>query len=267
MVAFDDPVRCVSALAIATKARAQQLPVDQDRADHVRPELLVHSFAAGETLDEVTSKSLLRLYGLDVVSEVAFASPAEANFVVDQIGLPAVVKLRAKDLAHKSDVGGVLTGRSSVEAVASAAHHLLALAANLGLGAADLVAAEHVDIAYELIVGSIVDPIFGPVLTVGVGGVFAEAIDDVIVLLPDFELSELEVALEHLHHKKLLEGHRGLPAVTAQSVEPALRAVAAAATDERLGIYSIDVNPLAVCRNGRLVAVDALIELRPASDW
>jgi hypothetical protein len=125
-----------------------------------------------------------------------------------------------------------------------------------------VVIARQVETAYELLIGTTTDPVFGPVVTVGIGGVLAEAIDDVVVLLPEFTDDDLDRALRRLRLGKVLEGLRHLPVTSARTLGPALRAVAAAATDPRLEIVSIDVNPLIVTPTGELVAVDALVELR-----
>jgi len=259
---FDDPTRCIDALAAAVirdrpsgaeppAALAVPSPATDDAVTHI---------AGRAVLDEVRAKALLSSFGLSVVKETVIRCSAEAAAAVEIVGLPAVAKLRSDGLAHKADVGAVLTGLSTTEAVRAATEHLLELAARLGLEEPDIVIAEHLDIAFELIIGSSVDPTFGPVVTVGIGGILAEAVDDVAVLLPSFSEHELDRALRSLRHAKLLRGVRGLPKVDAARLAPALRAVAAAASAPNLSISSIDVNPLAVLRDGRLVAADALVQ-------
>lgn len=259
VAAFDDPVRCINALAsVATRRRPSG---GSDGGDALPTWTPSSEGDTSHVLDEVASKELLAPYGLPVVTEVIVTEVADVAGALDRVGLPAVAKLRSKDLTHKSDVGGVRTGLSDAAAVARAVEDLLELGRKLGLEGADVVLAEHVDIGIELLVGSSVDPTFGPVISVGVGGVLTEALQDVSVLLCDFTVEDLDAALSRLHARRLLEGYRGLPRVDAAMLMPAVRAVAAAATDHAHRVRSIDVNPLVVTHTGRVVAVDALVEL------
>jgi acyl-CoA synthetase (NDP forming) len=258
---FDDPVRCVDALALAVTSVVK---LTGERAELLaRPDLGdVTQISGHGALDEVTAKRLLARYGLPVVTEVVVADVGEAAPAAMTVGLPAVAKLRSRHLPHKSEAGGVLLGLETEGQVEQAVSALFMRIRELELDDADVVIARQVETAYELLIGTTTDPVFGPVVTVGIGGVLAEAIDDVVVLLPEFTDDDLDRALRRLRLGKVLEGLRNLPVTSARTLGPALRAVAAAATDPRLEIVSIDVNPLIVTPTGELVAVDALVELR-----
>ena len=203
---------------------------------------------------------MLSDFGIALVPWMATDDAAAAVRFAHETGYPVVAKIDAADVAHKSDVGGVMLGLDSVAAVGAAAAQLQAL----GLGR-KLLLQRQVG-GTELIVGMSTDPQFGPVFTIGGGGVFVEVFQDFALCLPgDAEATILD-KLESLKVCKVLEGARGRPPADL----PAIAAVIARFMD-MCGAVSglveeIEINPLMV-DGAAIAAVDALIVLkRKAAD-
>lgn len=112
----------------------------------------------------------------------------------------------------------------------------------------------------ELVVGGRIDPIFGPVIMLGDGGLLVEAMPDTALLLPPFTEEEVRKALSRLRIAPLFAGVRGRPPLDAGAVAQAALAVAQALLAEEGWVRSIDVNPLLVSAEGAL-AVDGLVEI------
>lgn len=209
------------------------------------------------TLSEQDSKHLLADYGVPFAHEVLVADGPAAAAAVAAVGSPCALKLCGDAIAHKTERGLVRLGVAEGEA-ASVAEELLA-AGRPEDGVTGVLVAEMVRGSRELIAGVARDPQFGPTLLLGVGGVLAEAVADVAVrVLPVERVDALEM-LEQLELQPLLGEFRGEPAVDAEAVADVLMALAAAAR-ARPDLVSVDLNPLVV-RDGRPVAVDALVEL------
>jgi len=151
-------------------------------------------------------------------------------------------------------------------AARGAISHLRALAGQLGLAQADIVVQEQVSIGAELILGVSGDPTFGPVLTVGIGGIAAEVEPDIQILLPTLSRSEVLDAVGRLRSKKLLDGFRGAAAVSLPDLADAVGHFADMVRALSPWVSEIDVNPLIADRQGGLVAVDALMVLRGDSE-
>ncbi len=212
------------------------------------------------TLSEQDSKDLLADFGVPFAQEVLVVDGPAAAAAVAAVGGPCALKLCGDAIAHKTERGLVRLGVTVAEA-AGVAEELLA-AGRPEDGVTGVLVAEMVTGNRELIAGLARDPQFGPTLLLGVGGVLAEALADVAVrVLPVERVDALEM-LEQLQLQALLGEFRGEPAVDVEAVADVLMALAAAAA-ARPDLVSVDLNPLVV-RDGRPVAVDALVELEGA---
>ena len=211
-------------------------------------------------LDAATSFSMLADFGIPLVPWLATDDAGAAVRFADQAGYPVVAKIDATGLAHKSDVGGVMLGLDSAAAVGKAAAQLQAL----GFGRKLFLQKQAR--GTELIVGMSSDPQFGPVFTVGAGGVFVEVFQDFVLCLPGDAAATILAKLSSLKVCKLLEGARGRPPADL----PAIAAVIATFMDMGMAlsgqVAEIEINPLMV--DGlSIAAVDALIVLkREAAD-
>jgi hypothetical protein len=188
--------------------------------------------------------------GLPTPREARTNSMAAAVAFAARIGGPVVAK--ASGVAHKSDGGLVRLGLDA----AGVAGCWTELAAE---GDGTVLLAEQVRGELELIVGGSRDPSFGPLVTVGLGGVAAEVLDDVAVLLAPPEPGELDRALGGLRGARLLAGHRGAPPVDLPALAAIVDRVAALLAADP-AVLEIDCNPVLVC-DGRPVVLDALVVL------
>jgi acetate---CoA ligase (ADP-forming) len=207
------------------------------------------------TLAENAGKAALAAFGLPVPAARAVV-PAAAAAAAEAIGFPVVIKALSADLAHKSDVGGVvLNVRTAAEATA-AATRLAALADRV------LVEQMVTDGVAEILAGVTVDPQFGQVLVLGAGGVMTEYLQDSTSLLPPFTAESIRGALGRLRVARLLAGFRGKPPGDIAALVEAVLAVARYAEAEVDSLAELDVNPIIVRPSGRgVVAVDVLIRL------
>jgi acetyltransferase len=210
------------------------------------------------TLSEAASKGLLARFGVPVLDERTVASAAAAVEAADTIGYPVVLKLCGDAIAHKTERGLVRLGLRHAESVREAAAELLG-AARPEDGAVALLVAPMVRGARELIAGLLRDPQFGPSVMLGVGGVLAEALQDVAFRLVPLTERDADELIDDLATQKLLGAFRGEPPVDRAALRAVILGLSRLA-EERPDISSVDVNPLIVV-DGTPIAVDALVEL------
>jgi acetyl-CoA synthetase (ADP-forming) len=210
------------------------------------------------TLSEADSKALLAGYGVEVPVETVTATPEEAAAAAARVGFPVAVKLCGPTIAHKTERGLVRLGLGDAAAVRAAATELLA-AATPADGAVGVLVSQMVRGARELIAGAAHDPQFGPCVMLGVGGVLAELVGEVVFRLAPLTDADAEDLIDDLRPVSLLGEVRGEPPVDrAVLVRTLVGLGRLIATDPR--VRSVDCNPLIVA-GGVPVAVDALVEL------
>jgi len=216
-------------------------------------------------LTEAQSKQILGAAGLPVTREALARDPAEAVRLAAEIGGAVALKIQSRDIAHKSDIGGVhLNARTAAE-VEIAAHKVLDNARrNCPAATIDgILVQEMVEDSAEFILGMTYDGTFGPLVVCGAGGVTVEVFKDAAVLLPPFTAEEARAAIASLKVATLLDGFRGAPPRDLDAlVDCCVRfGDFVAATD---GQYAaIDLNPVLVRARGRGVRIaDALMETR-----
>jgi acyl-CoA synthetase (NDP forming) len=206
---------------------------------------------AGRLLDEWTGKQRLGAAGLTVPAG-RLVAPGEAPAAASDIGFPVVVKACGEALAHKSEAGAVALGLESEAAVAAA------VAGMAGLADRFLVEAMVRGVVAELIVGVKREPLFGPALVIGSGGVLVNLVEDTATLLLPTDRAAVARALDGLKVARLIAGYRGRPAGDRDATIDAILAIAAFAHGARDRLLELDVNPLMVLRRGA-VAADVLI--------
>lgn len=211
------------------------------------------------TLSEAASKALLREAGVPLADERRVASAVEAGAAADAIGYPVVAKLNGDAIAHKTERGLVKLRLGDRAAVEAAAAELLA-AATPEDGDVDVLVAPMIAGNRELIAGIVRDPQFGANVMLGVGGILAEAVADVVFRPVPISAVDAQEMIEGLATQKLLGPFRGEAAVDRGALAAVLLGLSSLAV-ERPDIVSVDVNPLIVAADGRAVAVDALVEL------
>jgi acetyl-CoA synthetase (ADP-forming) len=210
------------------------------------------------TLSEADSKRFLAGFGVPFPPERLARSAADAVAAAEDIGFPVAVKLTGAAIAHKTERGLVRLHLASGEAVEAAATALLS-AATANDGDVGLLVAPMVDGHRELIAGLHRDETFGPVVLLGLGGVLAEAVEDVVCRLVPITPADAAEMIDDLRSQRLLGPCRGEPPVDRGALAEILIALSRAGEhDER--VVSADLNPLIV-RGGEPIPVDALVEL------
>jgi acetyltransferase len=222
------------------------------------------SRARGENrsiLTEFESKQLLAAYGIPTAQTIIASDAAAAVKAADEIGYPIVLKLYSETITHKTDVGGVQLNLGSAEAV-DRAFQLIQTSVTAKVGA------EHfqgvtvqpmvkLKDAYELIIGSSLDPQFGPVLLFGTGGQLVEVFKDRSLGLPPLNTTLARRMMEQTKIYKALKGVRGRKPVDLQALELLLVRFSALVAEQRW-IKEIDINPLLASPDG-LIALDARV--------
>jgi acyl-CoA synthetase (NDP forming) len=198
---------------------------------------------AQATLDEAAAKSLLRDAGLAVPAGRRAASVAEAIAAAEALGYP--VALKALGVAHKSELGAVRLNLRTGEEVGAAA------AALLPLGSGLYVEKMVLGGVAELIVGVTSDPLFGPVMTIGTGGVLVELLKDSATLLLPAARGEVAAALKGLKMYPLLDGYRGRARADVGAAIDAIIAISGFVSHHADAIEELDINPLIVCGEGQ----------------
>ncbi len=211
-------------------------------------------------LSESAAKRLLARYGVAVPEGGDAADVEGAVLVARKVGFPVVCKIDADGLAHKSDVGGVEVGLASEDAVRAAVARVLAAGSTAaGPGAVRGVRIERMaeGPGVELIVGGRTDPVAGPLVVIGAGGVLTELLADTAQLLWPFTATQAAQAVRELRIGRLLAGYRGAPPADVQALAAVAVAVGRLLADLP-EIAEIDVNPVRVGPAGA-VALDALV--------
>lgn len=208
--------------------------------------------AARHEPDEAEAKALLAAHGLSVPRGQRVADVHEAAVAAGALGFP--VALKALGLAHKSEQGAVKLGLADCQAVHAAAESLA------GLGTGLYVERMVMDGVAELIVGVTRDPLFGPVMTLGAGGVLVELLKDSATLLLPATKAQVEAALRGLKLFPMLDGYRGRPKGDLDAALEMILGIASFVAAHTERIEELDINPLIVGREGQGAWVaDALL--------
>lgn len=210
------------------------------------------------TLSEYESKRRLAAAGIPVADERLCDDPDAAVAAAAELGMPVAVKLCGRAIAHKTERGLVRLGLRDADAVRAAADELLA-AARPDDGPVGLLVARMVAGKRELIAGCATDPTFGRCVMLGIGGIFAEILADVVFRLVPLTRTDADEMLGELVHRDVLGPFRGEPAIDRERLVDVLVGLGRIAEDDPQ-VRSIDVNPLIVA-NGVPIAVDALVEV------
>lgn len=260
MLVFEDPSRAVRALAgLATLAEGFRAA---DAAPEGLPDIGEARLPAGP-VGEAEAKALLARAGIPALPETVVQTPEEAARAASDFGFPAVLKIVSPDIAHKTEAGGVALGLADAEAVRAVAEEMLATVAQRAPGARidGLLVSRMAGEGVELIVGARRDPVMGPIMVVGLGGVFTEVLRDVDVSLAPVTPSQARAALERLRGAALLKGARGRPPVDLDAAAEAVSRLSVLAARDPEAFDSVEINPLLAAPDG-VLALDALITPR-----
>jgi acetyl-CoA synthetase (ADP-forming) len=205
---------------------------------------------------------MLAAYGVALPREALARSAAEAVAASTDIGYPVVLKVVSADVAHKTEAGGVRLNLRSDDAVARAYEGIISdvRACHPTAGIEGILVAEQIGVEQELFCGMTRDPQFGPVIAFGLGGIFVEVLKDVTHgVLPLEEIDALEM-IQGIRGHPVIAGARGRKPVDERALAAVILAVARLA-GEHPEVRELDINPLAVATDGRLIALDCLARL------
>jgi acyl-CoA synthetase (NDP forming) len=221
---------------------------------------LIPILQPGSALSERQSKQVLAAYDIPVTDDILATTATEAVSAAKGFGSAAVLKLCSPDLLHKSDLGLVRLGLRSSDDVRKAYDELLAHTREVAPRARieGVLVSPFIDVGVEMVVGVSSDPLFGPVVMLGLGGVHVEVLGDVTHRVPPYDEAEAYRMIEELRAKALLDGVRGKPAVSKQALVDVLMKVQRLALDLADNVAELDINPLVVGPE-TAVALDALV--------
>ncbi len=259
---FDGPEKAARAMAVLRqyaqiKNRPPDLPAEKPSPS---PEArMFRDKAPAGTLDEADAKTLLAAYGIPVCREIRVKTPEEAVAAARDIGFPVVVKGCHAAITHKSEQGLVhlnLTDKASVEA---ACRHIVATAGDVAFLVCEQVAGE-----LEVMAGMTRFPGFPPAILFGLGGIYAEVLQDSAVRLAPFGTTEALNQIVSLRSASLLNGYRGQPVADKDALADILVRLGYLALDCPW-IRELDINPVCI-RQGQPVVVDALVVTGETAD-
>jgi acetyltransferase len=212
-------------------------------------------------LTEAESKALLAAYGIPTVPTFIAKNPDEAVAKAEELGYPVVLKLHSETVTHKTDVGGVQlnlngeqTVRSAFDAIKKGVSEKHSVDDFLGVTVQPMV---NLSDAYELIVGSSIDPQFGPVVLFGMGGTLVEVFKDRALGLPPLNTTLARRMMERTTIFKALTGIRGRTSVDIDALEHLLVNFSQLIAEQKW-IKELDINPLLASHEG-LLALDARV--------
>lgn len=212
-------------------------------------------------LSEYESKKLLADNGVPVDLGYIAKTKAEVKEYAEKIGYPLVMKVESNDILHKSDVGGVMLNIKSLEQAEEAYDKILANAVQHAPNAKinGILMQKMLKAGTEMIIGLNSDPQFGPMLLVGMGGVFVEVFKDAALYPVPLNHDEALHMLQSLKSFKLLNGYRGNPPADIEALTDMMVKISDFAYRKKDTLKELDMNPLFVYPKGEGVAIaDAL---------
>jgi acetate---CoA ligase (ADP-forming) len=245
------------------------------RARRASAETLPSETPARAALASLRSAGVLRLgmpelapilaaCGIRVAAPITVATEAEAGEAASHVGFPVALKIVSPDISHKTEIGGVRLGLTSSAEVAEAAGSMRERvrrerpeASITGFAIQPMVAS-----GIEMLLGSVRDPQFGPLVMVGFGGIYVEILRDTSARLAPIDASEGRAMLDELHLAPLLYGVRGNPPVDLVSLAATIARFSRLAADES-ALTELEINPLIASASG-VIAVDARATLAKA---
>jgi acyl-CoA synthetase (NDP forming) len=198
-----------------------------------------------------------------VVLDALVHSEAEARSEAARIGFPLVAKLVSPDVAHKTEHGLIRLGLASEDAVAEAFNAMMAKAGSMGVQIEGVTLEPMLAGGVEILAGVTRDAVFGWMLTVGLGGVWTELMQDACHALLPVSAADAEAMLRSLKGFRLLDGYRGAPKADIVAAASAIYALCNAVLAGGDDLREVEVNPLLILPEGKgAVAVDALVLLK-----
>lgn len=256
---FEDADRAVQALGALAR-----FPLAWDAIEKLSPIEAAVPIAPG-AMSEHAAKILLARVGVPFLTEAMVSDEQAACDAANRAGLPVVMKIVSPDIEHKTEIGGVLVGVKTTDAVAEGYRTLMIRAAQHRPDAQieGVLIAPMAPEGVETIVGVNRDSVFGPAVMFGLGGVHVEVLRDVAFRLAPFGRREAMAMIDQLRGRAILSGVRGAPPADVDALADLLVTLSQFAAAHADDIETIDLNPVRVLKKGHgVVALDALIVSR-----
>ena len=256
---FEDPTRAIAALTALT-ALARFAESFERRGD--APAVAAADPLPAGAMTEADAKAVLSAAGLPVLAERLAADPEAAAAAAEGLGFPVVLKIASPHIVHKTEIGGVALDLADASAVRRAATGILgrARAAHPDARIDGLLVAPMAGPGIETILGIQSDPVFGPVVMFGLGGVFAEVLRDVAFRAAPFDAAEARRMIDEIAGRAVLAGVRGRPGGDVDALAGTLAALSRFAAAHAADLATCDVNPFLLRAPGEGgVALDAVL--------
>lgn len=229
-------------------------------AHHAGTPVQTRPSEAGQMLNEAESLAVAAKFEIPVVEHRLCADEGEAVQALAELGGPVALKGCSREVVHKSELGMVRLGLNDADAVRRVFAEIRDAMARRNLAFEGVIVARMTRGRRELMLGGRLDPVFGPVVIVGDGGKYVEAMPDARVLLWPFVEQDVLRALTRLRIAPLFAGVRDEPALDAAAVAEAAIALGRMLSDAQAGITNVDLNPLLTGARGEgCVALDAVV--------
>lgn len=218
----------------------------------------------GKALNESDAKEIVAAYGINVPQERLVQTPEEAAAVAEELGFPLVLKVVSSDILHKSDVGGVKVNLTSGAEVQEALTVMSArIAQEMPEATIDGYSLQTMaSDGPELLLGARFDPIFGPLILLGSGGVWVEILRDARVYLPQLDHAAALKAVHEMTLAPVLQGARGEQSYDLDAIADVVVRFAALVQDLDGIAAEVELNPVRITRDHGPIAVDALVILQ-----
>ena len=267
--AFHSPGKALEAMAALrhfwrSRHRRQEKPEGAGQAAGAGEQLERMARSQQEDPIEYQAKRFLAGYGIPVVEESLAGSSVEAIEQAKALGYPVALKIQSPQIQHKTEVGGVQLDLQDDGMVEVAYRQIMEAARQAAPQAeiAGMLVSRMVPGELELIAGVHTDPTFGPLILLGLGGIWVEAFDEVAMRPAPLSREDVREMVGELRGSSLLKGARGLPAVPTETIESILITLSEIAVTSQELLQGIDINPLMVTGTGELLALDASLYLK-----
>lgn len=257
---FEDPCRAISAAAALV-----HFGVSFNRKPKLTPKKLVPAAplqALGkQALSEWASREVLARAGIPLVQGKLATSAEEAATIAQVFGGLVAMKINGANISHKSEIGGVElnVAPENAQQTFEQLHARVKMHAP-DVQASDVIVSPMVDGGIETILGVTVDPVFGPAVMFGLGGIFVEVFQDVVFRMAPFDQSEAMKMIAEIKGSKLLHGVRGNPPSDIKALIGTLVGLSQFAADHADQLDSVDLNPFIVLPQGQgALALDCLL--------
>jgi acetyltransferase len=260
---FPSPTRVAKAMKVLSEYRRARAALQRQVPSSTR--VLPAAPSASGTLSEHESKEWLKACGIPVTTDRLLPPAAMDAKAAAGLVFPVALKVVSRDIPHKSEIGGVQLNIADAAALALAVRDMLARVRQRAPTAKldGLLVSEMIGDGIETIVGIVNDDVFGPVVALGVGGIFAEILRDITYRLAPFDLVTARDMIGELRAAAIFAGARGQPAADTEALAQTLVSVSELAWQWRDRLEEMDINPLLVRPRGQgIVAADALLRFR-----